>query len=209
MKQIFYWTFLLILIKEASLLSNIRKCCRHDESLQNIEDLFCINSTLFIELNNLNSNSMGLPDCQLEGKHFYLSVDKIHDDNLYTSSAACLDHLYDNQTKNNLPIIVYCDQDAGDLHNSKNSLRTPQVLSIRKCCPIGQYFDIEGKSCVSSKDEVNFKTFLHITNEVDLLALDTGPPVCEKTLVNYVIESPNIYKYQGKVLVRVSYNNNM
>ncbi|XP_051158320.1 G-protein coupled receptor Mth2-like [Leptopilina boulardi] len=201
MKLIFYWTFLLMLINEG-LLKSVKKCCQQNESLQNINDeLVCINSTLIVELNNLNS--IGLPDCELLGKHFYLSLDKIHDDKLYTSSAACLDHLYDNQTKYNIPIIVYCDQDAGDLHNSKNSLRTPQVLSVRKCCPSGEYFDIDGKSCVSSKNKINFKTFLHISNEIDLVAVDNGAPVCEKTLVNYVIETPNVYKYQGKLLAKV------
>ncbi|XP_051174598.1 G-protein coupled receptor Mth2-like [Leptopilina boulardi] len=206
MKQIFYCTFLLILTKEALLFSKVRKCCQQEESLQHLDrDLSCINSTLLVELNNLNPNSIGLPDCQLLGKHFYLSLNKIHDNNLYISSSACLDHLYNNQTKYNSPIIVYCDQDAGDLYDSKNSLilRTPQVLSIRKCCSNGEYFDVKRKLCVSSKDEVNFKTFLNISNEVDLVVVDISAPLCEKTLVNYVIESSKIYKHQGKILAKV------
>lgn len=190
--------------KEASLLSGVRKCCQEEESLQDLEgELLCVNSTLVIELNNLNSKSVGLPYCGLVGKHFYLSLDRIHDDNLHTSTSACLDHLYDNRTKNNLPVIVYCDQNARDLHDSKNSVPTPQVLSVRKCCPSGEYFDIEGKLCTPTQDDVNFKNFLHLFKEVDLVAVDSGTPVCEKTLVNYVIESPNVYKYQGKILAKV------
>ena len=190
-------------ILASSLRSEVRKCCAPGEVLKDLEgNLSCVEMlSLTEEINNLTPDSWGLPDCSLSQGFFFLPLDKIHKDDFQVSYSACLDNLHNNKTGNNSPIIVYCDFDIGDLKNSKNSLKKPNVLSAKKCCPTGEYYDVDSKSCIFVENEMHLKYFLHITDEVDLLTLGEGPPVCENVLVNYVIGLSDVYKENGKVMV--------
>lgn len=186
---------------EASFHSEVRKCCSPGEVLQDLGgDFSCVEvSSLTVEINNLGPG--GLPDCGSSKGFVFLSLDKIRQDNLHVSHSACLDNLHNNDTGNNLPIIVYCDYDAEDLRDSEISLKTPQVLSAKKCCPPGQSFKVDEKSCLFAEDEVDLKAFLNISDEVNLLTLGVGSPICEDALVNYVTDITNVYKNNGKVMV--------
>ena len=206
MKQLFYLILVLLLtnqILEASLRSEVRKCCTSEEVLQDLGgDLSCVEmASLSVEINNLSSDVWGLSDCRSSKAFFFMSLEKIRKENLHVSHSACLDNLYDNYTGNNLPIVVYCDYDAGDLADYENSLETPHVLSAKKCCPPGQYFNVDEKSCIFAENKMDLKSFLNISNEVNLLTLGVGSPVCEDALVNYVIDITDVYKNNGKIMV--------
>ncbi|XP_033232010.1 uncharacterized protein LOC117182992 [Belonocnema kinseyi] len=187
-------------ILEASSSSELRKCCSTEEVLQDVEgNLSCVEvSSLTVEINNLGPR--GLPDCRSSKGFFFMSLNKIREDNLHVSKSACLDNLHNNETGNNLPIIVYCDDDAGDLADSEISSKIPHVLSAKKCCPPGQYFKVDEKSCVFGEAAKDFKSFLNLSDEVDLFTLGVGSPICEDALVNYVTESAHVYKNNGKVM---------
>ncbi|XP_034951629.1 probable G-protein coupled receptor Mth-like 11 [Chelonus insularis] len=194
-----------VLSVNLSKFSTVGKCCPPGRVFFNRENFTCaaLDDENSLELHDTRSNHWGNEDfrgCPSAN----LSVTSLSDiDSIIPGSTACIDLLYCELKYT--PFIFFCQDD-------KENLPVPRLTAIRKCCPSGQFYDINSRNCVNdltpSNIIKNIDDLLHDT--VDFVTISYGPPICDYAIVDHVVNIQDVkFLQNGTFQVLISSGNGL
>lgn len=191
--------FLLLILKCSWITSTIYKCCPDNTQLTIIENEDSNNSfecnpnvssiVKYVEFKGYqieNNNMSNIPDCEDDRLNGF----KIGGDKKLLSNGSCIDAINDK-----IFAVTCFDKSQKHIQSSE------EVISLQKCCPDDQTYDIINLECVQS--EISDFTLNSIVGNISI-GYSIGVPKCDtinEVLVEYQSDRHGLYFEDGNIRI--------
>ncbi|CAK9800464.1 G-protein coupled receptor Mth2 [Anthophora plagiata] len=199
--------FLLLLLVDTSY--SLKKCCPPGEVFSGVTMVDCVPAPLhatelhIADVRHSDENVVHIPKCKdpQDISTMYFSE---FEDTSFIEEPSCFEVLYEQSTRQSIPIIVYCKSREDRFPSSSISLIsgnpnwTPKhkLLNISRCCSNNTVFNVSTGTCEPTYDHVSNHLFTTILPqellEGTFLNVHRGLSNCSGSIFTYEINVENI-----------------